>query len=70
MMSTRLLDNIQILINGTVDETDVYIERRPGAQAGLLADDICLNVYWKLYWVKYESRKDPRFVSSTKQDMQ
>ena len=45
MMSTRPLDNIQILINGTVDETDVYIERRPGAQAGLLADDICLNVY-------------------------
>ena len=68
MMSTRLLDNIQILINGTVDETDVYIERRPGAQAGLLADDICLNVYWKLY--KHESRKNSKFVSSTKQDMQ
>ena len=66
MMSTRLIDNIQILINGTVDETDVYIERRPGAQAGLLADDICLNVYWKLHKVKHESRKDSNFVSSTK----
>ena len=70
MMSTRPLDNIQILINGTVDETDVYIERRPGAQAGLLADDICLNVYWKLYKVKHELRKNSKLISSTEQDMQ
>ena len=44
-LTAKIEDTIQILVNGTVEETDVYIERRPGAQAGLLADDLCLNVY-------------------------
>jgi len=38
-------DVVQIFVNGTIQQTDMFIDRRPGAQAGLIAEDLCLNVY-------------------------
>ena len=56
---------VQIFLNGTIQQTDMFIDRRPGAQAGLISEDLCLNVYWNkdLFDIVESSARLIRFES-------